>query len=106
MARKQKQRHIDGTLCKEGTRSVPPRFRTCCAVFAGHLETCDYDVRYEWWKRQRFWVISIADAAGGGGVVIRYCPHCGAELKPSRRWPVKGPVERGQAGRWIPARTK
>jgi len=75
-------------------------------MFAGHVDTCDYDVRYEWWKRQRFWVITIAESAGGGGVVIRYCPHCGAELKPLRRWPLKERAGRGQPGRWIAPRTR
>jgi hypothetical protein len=106
MARSHRQRHIDGTRCKEGTRRVPPRFRACCAAFAGHLATCDYDLRYEWWQRQRFWVITIAEAAGGGGVVIRYCPHCGLELKPLRRWRLEGRPGRGQPGRWIPPRTR
>jgi hypothetical protein len=106
MVRRKNSRHIDGTPCKEGTRRVPVGFRACCAAFRGHVSTCDYDLRYEWWKIQRFWVITIAESAGGGGVVIRYCPHCGAELRPLRRWPPPGRSGRGQAGRWIPPRTK
>ena len=48
------KQHIDGTLCKEGTRNVPPDFAPCCDTFRAHLETCDYDLRYEWWPTRRF----------------------------------------------------
>lgn len=67
-------KHPDGTLCLEGTTSLPPDFQPCCDVFAAHTSTCVYDLRYEWWPRSRQWVIAIAEAAGGGGIVIHYCP--------------------------------
>jgi len=73
--------HVDGTACLAGTSSLPPRYRPCCETFDGHVETCAYDLRYEWWPRQRGWVVAIAESVGGGGIAIRYCPHCGAELR-------------------------
>jgi hypothetical protein len=73
-------RHPDGTLCLEGTSSLPPDFQPCCEVFAGHTATCAHDLRYEWWRKSRRWVIAIAESAGGGGIMIRYCPHCGTPL--------------------------
>jgi hypothetical protein len=74
--------HIDGTLCKAGTRDVPQDFQPCCITFAGHVATCEFDIRYEWWGGDQVWVIAIADSAGGGGIVIRFCPHCSKELVP------------------------
>jgi hypothetical protein len=47
---------------------VPSGFRACCAECAGHVNTCDLDIRYEWWPRSAEWVISIAESAGGGGI--------------------------------------
>ncbi len=73
-------RHPDGTLCLEGTTSLPPDFQPCCAVFAAHTATCAHDLRYEWRPKSRQWVIAIAESAGGGGIMITYCPHCGALL--------------------------
>jgi len=75
-----RKRHTDGTLCKEGTHSLPPRFRACCDIFAGHTDTCEYDIRYEWCSRSARWVIGISESAGGGGITIHYCPHCGRKL--------------------------
>jgi hypothetical protein len=72
--------HADGSPCLTGTKKVPPGFSACCAAFAGHVDTCAFDVRYEWWERPRYWVIVIAESAGGGGVKIQYCPHCGSKL--------------------------
>jgi hypothetical protein len=92
------KRHLDGTRCKEGTRKVPRNFRPCCGMFAGHVTTCDYDLRYEWWAGDRVWVITIAESAGGGGVEVRFCPHCGAELEP-RSKPPKPEGLGGQPGR-------
>jgi hypothetical protein len=74
--------HPDGSFCKEGTRAVPPEYEPCCPTLAGHLATCEYDLRYEWWSGDQVWVIAIADSAGGGGVVIQFCPHCGRKLRP------------------------
>ena len=73
-------RHPDGTLCLEGISSLPPDSQPCCEVFAGHTATCAHDLRYEWWRKSRRWVIAIAESAGGGGIMIRYCPHCGTPL--------------------------
>jgi hypothetical protein len=75
-----KKIHADGTGCLEGTKLVPVNFSPCCDEFAGHLSTCAYDLRYEYWKKSKTWVIAIAESAGGGGIVIRYCPHCGNKL--------------------------
>jgi len=59
---------------------LPARFRTCCAEFAQRTLACTFDVRYEWWSRQRNWFVTIADSAGGGGIAISHCPHCGKKL--------------------------
>ncbi len=75
------RRHDDGTVCREGTKRVPPRFRACCEVFQAHTATCELDVRYEWWPKARRWFIAISDAAGGGGIEIEFCPHCGSRLQ-------------------------
>lgn len=64
---------------------MPQGFKPCCAMFGGHIDTCEYDIRYEWWSGDGVWVIAIADSAGSGGVVIRFCPHCGRELQPVSR---------------------
>lgn len=68
-------------ICLEGTALIPVNFNPCCDVFAGHVETCAFDLRYEWWEKSQQWVIRIADDAGGGGVRVRFCPHCGHQLK-------------------------
>jgi len=78
-------RHSDGTVCPEGTRRVPRGFKACCESFAGHTTACYFDVRYEWWPRRKGWFIAIAKAAGGGGIAISFCPHCGARLLPLGR---------------------
>ena len=75
-------RHSDGTRCLEGRRGAPTLFRACCDLFEAHLSACAFDVRYEWRSSARQWVIAISESAGGGGIHIRYCPHCGAELRP------------------------
>src|SRR4051812_22708633 len=73
-------KHTDGSLCLEGTSRVPKGFHACCAAFAVHTKTCEFDIRYEWWPRPKGWYVVIAEAAGGGGVEIGFCPHCGAKL--------------------------
>jgi len=80
MTTKPQATHPDGTSCLEGTTSLPPDFQPCCAVFAAHTATCAHDLRYEWWPKSRRWVIALAESAGGGGIVITHCPHCGTPL--------------------------
>jgi hypothetical protein len=95
------RQHADGTPCKEGTRDTPPGFAPCCDLFRAHLETCEFDIRYEWWPTQRFWVIAIAASAGGGGAWIAHCPHCGALLQPASQRPPEEEDNTGQPGRWL-----
>lgn len=73
-------RHSDGTLCLEGATSLPPAFHPCCDVFAAHTATWGHGLRYEWRPKSRQWVIAIAESAGGGGIMITYCPYCGTPL--------------------------
>ncbi len=80
MAKSTRKRHFDGSICLEGTRSVPPRYRPCCEIFGGHTTTCAWDIRYEWWRKSQQWVIVIPEGLGGGGITMRFCPHCGTEL--------------------------
>jgi hypothetical protein len=75
--------HADGSPCREGTQSVPDDYIPCCKLFEAHTRTCVYDIRYEWWPKPDKWVIAISEAAGGGGITISFCPHCGAQLSPS-----------------------
>jgi hypothetical protein len=77
--------HPDGTKCLEGTRRVPRSFKACCEVFDGHTSACAFDIRYEWWSKQKMWVIAISESAGDGGIAIQFCPHCGAKLTGSRK---------------------
>jgi len=81
MLRPSTRRHVDGSTCTEGTRRLPPGFEPCCAEFAQHTAACVFDVRYEWWASAKAWFIALSDMAGGGGVQIRHCPHCGTDLK-------------------------
>ena len=71
--------HADGSVCLEGTRKLPLNFSACCKQFETHTVACVHDVRYEWTAASG-WRIAIADFAGGGGLAIRHCPHCGANL--------------------------
>jgi hypothetical protein len=82
--------HTDGTICLEGTQRLPRRFEACCPAFLQRTLACDLDIRYEWWSGQRSWFILISPAAGGGGIAISYCPHCGVRLQGARR-----------TGRWM-----
>lgn len=95
--------HLDGSPCKEGTRDVPENWEPCCAAFGGHVTTCEYDVRYEWWIGDAVGVIAIAASAGGGGVTIRFCPHCGHELRPASRFEEDEP-DTDQPGRRLRVR--
>ncbi len=84
------QTHTDGTACPEGTQRLPSRFRPCCPEFVARTSACYHDIRYEWWTRPRGWFIVIAGSAGGGGIAMNHCPHCGARL-----------AGRARSGRWI-----
>ena len=75
-----KRLHIDGSSCLEGTCKIPKRYNPCCKCFNDHTKTCEYDIRYEWWSKQKIWVIAIPKSAGGGGIKITFCPHCGKKL--------------------------
>jgi hypothetical protein len=72
--------HLDGSACLEGTQRVPRGYVSCCEDFRQHTLTCYHDIRYEWWSTQRRWFTIISPAAGGGGVAIAFCPHCGKKL--------------------------
>lgn len=72
--------HYDGSACPEGTPAIPRAFKPCCPEFGSHTLACYHDVRYEWWPRRRGWFTVIAPSAGGGGVAISFCPHCGSRL--------------------------
>lgn len=72
--------HTDGTICLEGTRTVPDGHTPCCAAFDRGTLACVYDIRYEWQREPGRWMIAIAEVAGGGGITIRFCPHCGTDL--------------------------
>jgi hypothetical protein len=78
--RKVTKTHADGSPCFEGVSQTPNRFKTCCDVFEAHTLCCVYDVRYEYWSKSKSWVIAISKLAGGGGVEIHFCPHCGKSL--------------------------
>ena len=72
--------HLDGSDCPEGTLLVPRGFAPCCAEFAERTLACFFDIRYEWWSGQQNWFVLITPDAGGGGIAMGYCPHCGARL--------------------------
>ena len=75
-------KHPDGSYCLKDTQRCPEEGAPCCELFEDHTVTCIYDIRYEWWQAQGFWVICIASSAGGGGIKISHCPHCGTKLWP------------------------
>lgn len=72
-------RHPDGSECLAGTQRVPKGHLPCCEVFEDHTRACAFDVRYEW-SEEHGWVTAISSSAGGGGVAISHCPHCGEQL--------------------------
>jgi len=82
--------HADGSICPEGPRRVPRGWKPCCTAFDARVEACFFDIRYEWWSKQRNWFTIIEPSAGGGGVAIAYCPHCGTKL-----------AGRGLSGRYL-----
>jgi len=72
--------HADGSPCPEGTQRLPECGVVCCDDFRAHTLACYFDIRYEYWVGQRGWFVIIAPEAGGGGIAISYCPHCGTKL--------------------------
>lgn len=79
------RKHLDGSPCPEGTARAPRRHEFCCDEFQDRTLACYFDVRYEWWSRQRGWFNVISPEAGGGGIAMQYCPHCGTKLGGLRR---------------------
>lgn len=71
--------HADGSACRAGTRDLPLNYQACCSLFEAHTATCEHDIRYEWRPRTG-WQIAMPATIGGGGLRIRYCPHCGTAL--------------------------
>jgi hypothetical protein len=63
---------------------LPSRYKACCDDFEQRTTACYVDIRYEWWRRQRGWFVIIAPNAGGGGIAIHFCPHCGEKLRKSK----------------------
>lgn len=62
---------------------MPNDFSACCEAFEAQTNSCYYDIRYEWDSEGNEWCIAIPESAGGGGILISYCPHCGACLNSS-----------------------
>ena len=81
MAKPSARKHLDGSICPEGTRIVPRGFKACCEAFDWRTRACFFDIRYEWWSGQRNWFVLISPEGGGGGIAIAHCPHCGARLQ-------------------------
>jgi hypothetical protein len=79
------RKHLDGSLCPEGTRRIHARFSACCEEFTHRTRACYFDIRYEWWPKLKNWFVVISDEAGGGGIAINFCPHCGRKLKGQKR---------------------
>ena len=95
---KEASRHPDGSPCLKGTQRVPKNYVPCCEFFDYRTRTCAYDIRYEYWKGQG-WMIVIVEEAGGGGIAISYCPHCGTRLSGKRRNSVEKRRKRGRRDR-------
>ena len=73
--------HADGSPCPEGTQRLPENGKLCCDAFEARTKACYFDIRYEYWPTLEGWFIVIQPDAGGGGVAINHCPHCGAKLQ-------------------------
>lgn len=72
--------HADGIPCPEGTQRLPRDGKLCCEAFRARTLACFFDVRYEWWPNHRGWFTLINPSAGGGGIAMNFCPHCGERL--------------------------
>jgi hypothetical protein len=73
--------HADGSICKEGTQSVPNNYVPCCSKFECRTKKCEYDIRFKWGSKIKEWGIVVPEIAGGGVISIKYCPHCGKSLQ-------------------------
>jgi hypothetical protein len=73
--------HLDGSICLEGTQRIKPRTKFCCERFEHHTWACEYDIRFEYWSRRGSWYTIVPEAAGGGGIKMKFCPFCGARLQ-------------------------
>jgi hypothetical protein len=78
---KSRKTHIDGSLCPEGMQRLPENGRLCCNAFEARTRACYFDIRYEYWSGMKGWFVIIPPDAGGGGIAINHCPHCGARLQ-------------------------
>lgn len=76
--------HDDGSVCLEGTRRVPARYKPCCRAFDRLTTNCKFDIRAEWWAGRRKWYVLLCDG-GSSGLELNYCPFCGKKL-PGRLW--------------------
>ena len=80
----QKHVHADGTPCLEGTQKIPRGFKPCCETFEAGTKACEFDIRFEWWSKPKYWVIRVPDG-GSSGLEISYCPYCGSSLNRSAK---------------------
>lgn len=71
------KKHLDGSVCLEGTRLLPKEYKPCCNMFASHTSTCTHDLRYQYSEKFNSWSIALQD---GSGIMIKYCPHCASKL--------------------------
>jgi hypothetical protein len=67
-------------MCPEGTQRLPEDGATCCDDFRERTAACYFDIRYEYWPDHAGWFVIIQPDAGGGGVAMNFCPHCGIKL--------------------------
>jgi len=77
--------HADGSICPEGTARVPRGKKICCEDFRVRTLACFFDIRYEWWPEYKGWFTLVIPSAGGGGIAMNFCPHCGQRLPGRRR---------------------
>lgn len=77
--------HADGSVCPEGIQRIQRGKKLCCEEFEARTLACFFDIRYEWWPSYRGWFTIIQPSAGGGGVAMNFCPHCGKRLPGRKR---------------------
>jgi len=69
---------VTGDECLEGTKQVPKKWKACCKSFRARTESCQYEVRIEWYGGNK-WGIPLP--LGGGYIKIKHCPWCGEKVK-------------------------